>query len=96
MYLHIGSDVLIRLEELIAIVNLKGATDRNSINRRFFEQIKREGEIVDISDPQEKNAKSLILTTQQRAYLSPISSHTLCKRLQKFGFLEGMKTIDRG
>ncbi len=94
MYLHIGSEVMIRSEDLITIINLKGATDRNCINRRFLEQIKNEGEIIDISDEREKNAKSLIVTVNQRVYISPISAHTLCKRVQKFGLLEGMKTID--
>lgn len=94
MYLHIGSEFMIRSEDLIAIINLKGATDRNFINRRFLKQLQEEGEIIDISDEQEKNAKSLILTVNQRVYISPISAHTLCKRVQKFGLLEGMKTID--
>lgn len=94
MYLHIGSEFMIRSEDLIAIINLKGATDRNFINRRFLKQLQEEGEIIDISDEQEKNAKSLIVTVNQRVYISPISAHTLCKRVQKFGLLEGMKTID--
>ena len=94
MYLHIGSEFMIRSEDLIAIINLKGATDRNFINRRFLKQLQEEGEIIDISDEQEKNAKSLIVTVNQRVYSSPISAHTLCKRVQKFGLLEGMKTID--
>ncbi|NMC32345.1 MAG: DUF370 domain-containing protein [Veillonellaceae bacterium] len=85
---------MIRSEDLIAIINLKGATDRNFINRRFLKQLQEEGEIIDISDEQEKNAKSLIVTVNQRVYISPISAHTLCKRVQKFGLLEGMKTID--
>jgi len=94
VYLHIGSEFMIRSEDLIAIINLKGATDRNFINRRFLKQLQEEGEIIDISDEQEKNAKSLIVTVNQRVYISPISAHTLCKRVQKFGLLEGMKTID--
>ena len=94
MYLHIGTDVLIRAEEIIAIINRKGIKDKNKINRRFLKKILKDGEIIDISNKETENAKSMVLVNQNRVYISPISPQTLYKRSKKFGLSEGLKTID--
>lgn len=91
MYLHIGSDKLIRIEEIIAIINYKGAKDKNIINKRFLKQVKKNGALIDISNIETNNAKSLVFVNNNKVYISPISPQTLYKRSKNFGLSEGMK-----
>ena len=36
MYLHIGTNVLLREKEIIAIIGRKGDTDKSRINQQFL------------------------------------------------------------
>ena len=40
MYLHIGSDVVVREKEVIAIIGRRGDADKSKINRNFLEKKK--------------------------------------------------------
>lgn len=91
MYLHIGSNVLLRTVEMIAIIDKEGSRESKKINKKFLQKIKKEGEIRDISDLESKNARSMVLVDDNRVYISPISAQTLYKRSKNNGLSEGMK-----
>ncbi len=81
MYLHLGGDVVIPLEELVAIIDLEAVKSREA-TREFLSFAAEEQAAVHIG--KEAREKSAILTTH-RIYFSPISSATLLKRARSGG-----------
>ncbi|MDH7577658.1 MAG: DUF370 domain-containing protein [Bacillota bacterium] len=78
MYLHLGGDIVVPLDELIAIIDLE-STEHREVTREFLSFAAEEQLAVQIG--KETRNKSAILTTR-RLYFSPISSVTLLKRAQ--------------
>ena len=84
-YLHLGGEVVILDREVIAILDLKSqATSEASLE--FLQIVKEEGFVKDLAGDK---AKSLILATENRVYISPISSWTLLKRANLEHLLTG-------
>ena len=75
MFLHLGGDILISQEKIIAILDLETVM-RNSASEKFLNNIINNGDIQNITTGKEK---SLVVTVDGN-YLSPISSTTLLKR----------------
>lgn len=75
MFLHLGGDILISQEKIIAILDLETVM-KNSASEKFLNNIKINNDIQNITRGKEK---SLVVTTDGN-YLSPISSTTLLKR----------------
>lgn len=86
MYLHIGSDVVVREKEVIAIIGRRGDADKSKINRNFLEKKKQADMIINIAS---NNEKSFVLTEVDKVYISPISPNTLKKRSLNRDFREG-------
>lgn len=76
MFLHLGGDIVVPKEHVIAIVNMQ-LMKKTEVNREFLKIAEDEGFIVPITE--KANAKSIIVTLE-KIYLSPISSMTLKKR----------------
>lgn len=74
MFLHLGSDIVVALRDVIAINDLKSF--RSGINKDFIKNMREKNLIVDISPD---HAKSFVVT-DKKIYLSAISSMTLKKR----------------
>ena len=92
LYLHIGSDVLVSSNDIIAIINFRGKIkEDNKCNLLLLEKIETTGTVIDISNLVTKNTKSLVLAKEKLVYLSPISPVTLYKRSKNLGLLEGLK-----
>ncbi len=86
MFLHIGSDVVIPLRNVIAILDID-TTTLSKDSRDFLKTAEEEGFIETISDDL---PRSFVITEEDKKskiYLSPISSVTLQKRC---GFIEGI------
>lgn len=82
MYVHIGKYVMIRSEQIIAILDIKTLQKKNSLEN-ICKNLKINDNIIDISD---NNPKTLILVNQDKiikGYISNISSITLGKRTSK-------------
>lgn len=89
MFLHIGGDVVIPMNDVIGILDIETTTLSND-TREFLKIAEEEGFIITIS---EDMPKSFIITEankKSKIYLSPISSVTLQKRT---GFLKGIANI---
>ena len=76
MYIHLGGDVLMKKNKIVAIIDLETVTE-GKINENFLNNIKNTKEIISISENGKE--KTLIITFKEH-YLSPISSTTLFKR----------------
>lgn len=76
MYLHLGGDVLIKKDKVVAIIDLEIASE-GKINNKFLNNIKDNDKLIYISEPGKE--KSLIISSENY-FLSPISSTTLFKR----------------
>ncbi|AFL98505.1 MULTISPECIES: extracellular matrix regulator RemB [Desulfitobacterium] len=76
MFLHLGGDVLINQEKIIAILDLETAMT-NSTSESFLNKIKEKQKINYIS---EKGKEKSLVIARDGNYFSPISSTTLLKR----------------
>ncbi|MFZ3132539.1 MAG: extracellular matrix/biofilm biosynthesis regulator RemA family protein [Desulfosporosinus sp.] len=76
MYIHLGGDVLIKKNKIVAIIDLETMAE-SKINDKFLNSIKNNKEINYISENGKE--KTLIITVKEH-YLSPISATTLFKR----------------
>jgi extracellular matrix regulatory protein B len=91
MYLHIGTDVMVRVSQIVAILDYKGIEDVEKKNQLFVKAFMKEGEVINITEVGRENAKSLVIVNNDLIYISPISPQTLRKRCNKFTLLEGLK-----
>lgn len=75
MFLHIGGDTVVALEELVSILDLE--TTKKEPTREFLGFAADEKTVVHIG--KREREKSIVITSN-RIYLSPISTATLLKR----------------
>ena len=78
MYIHLGGDVLIKKNKIIAMIDLDTGI-KSKVNEIFLNSIKDKKKYNFISE--DGKAKTLIITLGEN-YLSPISSTTLYKRAE--------------
>ena len=76
MYLHIGDDILVHTDEIVAILDKK-LLDSSPILEEFLQQ---KAEIT--LHLAKKSIKSIVVTTKY-VYYSPLASVTLKKRAQQ-------------
>lgn len=79
MYIHLGSDKVIRSRELIAIFDISNDKPAQ-LPRTLLTHTNQEKKVEQIG---EEDPKSLVVT-ESRLYYSPISSSTLKKRSANF------------
>jgi hypothetical protein len=79
MFLHLGGDVVVSKEDIIAILDMR--TRQAPITKEFIEIARDEGFIKSIYDKEKE--KSFVITTRD-IYMSPISCITLKKRAESF------------
>jgi len=85
LYIHLGGDVLIKKNKIVAIIDLETVTE-GKMNDNFINNIKNNQKMKVISENGKE--KTLIITVKEH-YLSPISSVTLFKR-SHFDMEEGL------
>lgn len=80
MFLHLGSDVVISLNEVIAIFDLD-STSMSKRTREFLDLSQKKGIVIDVS--KYDLPKSYILCERNKKiylYISPLSATTIYKR----------------
>lgn len=84
MYLHLGGEVVVKVSEVVAILNMENIS--NAAVQLFLKKA------VEIQKNNElgSETKSLIIT-EDKVYISPISSFTLMKRA---GYLSDLAKVD--
>lgn len=75
MYIHLGGDEMVPIQDLIVIMNA-GVMRKSSVNSTFLKTATEKG-CVQLAG--EESAKSYVVTTN-RVIVSPISTSTLRKR----------------
>lgn len=88
MYLHLGSNVSVPIEDLVGIFDLDNAST-SRITREFLRRAEEEGMVITVS---EDLPKSIVVCcprgSWQRVYISPLASATLLGRLESIPFLK--------
>jgi hypothetical protein len=86
MFIHIGENIVVPLNDVIAIIDI-GSSEISNDTKQFLKIADEDGFVRRIAKDE---PKSLILTEKNKksiVYLSPISSVTLCRR---GGFVENL------
>lgn len=76
MFLHLGSNQMVRKDKVIAILDLETAGN-SPISRSLLNNILKSGKVQKIA---EKGKEKSFIISESGYYLSPISSITLLKR----------------
>jgi hypothetical protein len=76
MFIHIGSDQIVRAADLIGIFDLS-LKDTSKLMRQFLEHEEKKKRIIVIGDEESKS----FVVTRTKLYFSPISAKTLKKRM---------------
>jgi hypothetical protein len=77
MYVHLGGDVVVPIQEIVAIFDARLLTESVD-NRRFMEAARRAGRVRSEVPPEDRKA---VVVTVTGVYTSAISSLTLQKRV---------------
>ena len=84
MYLHLGSNVSVPLDDIIGIFDLDNAST-SRITRAFLKAAEEEGMVITVEGD---IPKSIVVCCPrgnwQRVYLSPLAAATLHGRLESF------------
>ena len=95
MYLHLGSNISVRGEEIIGIFDLDNASS-SPVTRAFLRAAEEEGMVIAVG---EDLPKSVVVCcpqgSWQRVYISPLTSATLLRRLEEGGLGSGRPGADR-
>ncbi len=86
MFLHLGSDVVVNMKDVIAILDLD-VTSTSKITREFLTVAEDEGFVVNVSDDLPKSFIITEIDKKSRVFVSPISTATLLKRAKSQGGL---------
>lgn len=79
MFLHLGSEVIVSLRDVIFIGDIN-LTETAKATREFLDIVREEGFVEDVSNGE---AKSFVITSS-KVFLSSISTGTLIKRAKSF------------
>jgi hypothetical protein len=82
MYLHIGGDMTVSFREIVGVFDIN--TSDSEPTKEFLRIALEEGFIKYVCSI--KEAKSFIVSNQNRVYYSPIASSTLRKRWEQLSF----------
>ena len=78
MYLHIGNEMMVSLDELVMIIDMESSNNREA-NKEYLCYAAWDKRVVYVSG--NTNNRSIIIT-KEKIFYSPISVDTLVKRAQ--------------
>ena len=86
MYLHLGSDVVVRSDTIVAIFDLDNSS-QSHLTRAYLTRAEKAGQVVNVA---EDLPKSFVVCREadgsQTVYLSQLMSATLLKRSETVSF----------
>ncbi|HHV32189.1 extracellular matrix regulator RemB [Caproiciproducens sp. LBM24188] len=90
MYLHLGQDTVIKIEDILGIFDMETSTI-SKVTRDYLARAQKENRVVNVSM---EMPKSFVLCSGKNqevtVYITQISSSTLLKRT---GFIEGIANV---
>lgn len=88
MYLHLGKNVVVPKDDVIAVLDLDNSS-QSHITRAYLAQAERKGQVINVSDDLPKSFVICKSTTGgQTLYLSQLASSTLLKRAESVSSFE--------
>ncbi len=82
MYLHLGQDVVVNTNDVVAILDMDNTTV-SKITKEFLKGSEAEGFVVNVSEDLPKSYVLCERMGKMFVYISPISSSTLLKRAEQ-------------
>ena len=86
MYLHLGNDIVVRKNEILAVFDLDN-TSQSYQTRNYLSAAEKAGHVINAAG--DEIPKSFVVCTgadgQQTVYLSQLNSSTLLKRSENLG-----------
>lgn len=79
MYLHLGQNTVITVDEIVGIFDIDGTTVKKN-TRDFLSKAEKDGNIIYVSN---ELPKSFIVCKDKKVYVSQISPATLLLRTEK-------------
>lgn len=76
MFLHLGEDTVVLTKDIIVIMDMDGATI-SKFSRELLRKGELDGNIVAVSS---LLPRTIIITLDNKIYLSPVSTSTLLKK----------------
>ncbi|HZK71505.1 MAG TPA: extracellular matrix/biofilm biosynthesis regulator RemA family protein [Clostridia bacterium] len=76
MFLHLGEDTVVLTKDIIVIMDMDGATI-SKFSRELLRKGELDGNIVTVSS---LLPRTIIITLDNKIYLSPVSTSTLLKK----------------
>ncbi len=81
MFLHIGNDVVVRTEDIIAVFDMDNTTVSKS-GRLFLAEAQKNNDVINICDDLPKSYVVTNFEGKTKVYISSVSSQTILKRSQ--------------
>ena len=81
MYLHIGGEVVVRTEDIVAVCDLDN-TSSSYLTRQFLARAEKEGRVVNAADDLPKSFIAVEEKGRCILYLSQLSPATLLRRAE--------------
>ena len=81
MYLHLGNDIVVRKNEILAVFDLD-ITSQSHITRKYLSEAEKAGQVISAA---EDIPKSYVVTEEKgtrKLYLSQMAASTLLKRAE--------------
>ena len=96
MYISIGGEVVLRVEEILSFVYLDLEHDRKKYNNeRMLQKAAERGELFDLAAEAGRDGPgTMIVTVDNRVYISPFSIGTLVRRCVNLELSEGLTASD--
>lgn len=86
MYLHLGNDIAVRKQEIVAVFDLDN-TSQSALTRRYLSEAEKAGRVVNAAG--DELPKSFVVVCardgRQTVYLSQLNSSTLLRRSEGTG-----------
>jgi len=86
MYLHLGQDVLVLLDEVVGIFDIENSSLAKS-TRNYLAEAEKNKKVINVSSEMPKSFIVCEINGRETVYVSQISSQTLKKRA---GFIDGI------
>lgn len=89
MFLHLGQDTLITIDEIIGIFDID-TTTVSKATRTYLSAKEKSGNVVNVSYELPKSFIVIVdkITKEKKVYISPISSVTLLKRIENASYIK--------
>jgi hypothetical protein len=92
LFIHIGDNIIIPVDEIVGIFDLEGTTI-TGITRDFLKVAEEEGFVIATSSRMPKSFVITVRNNQNLIYLSSLSVNTLKKRVKKWLDMLNNKTV---